>query len=420
MTKSERLIIKQAASAPEVIGTAAGKIKNKAEEAYGKAKKIGGKIVAGIGKNIKEGVDAFKKEDASNEPSKNPGADATSTSPPPPPAIRPKGPMQSAPPGKRKTKLFRPPANREYPPALKKLGSDNSPWFDNLDTPEAKQIWLEKKAGWGWDLLHGALDIAGAIPIVGNVADLANAGIYAARGKAGDAALSLAAAVPVVGYGATAAKGAKWTHKGYKAVKGTSKTAPKVLKAQTKANKVPAGTRIAQGSAENVSKLPLSVQKGIKATNQATHNIGKKLGKVPVLGSPVRPGGKINKAVKGLARFRGFDNTVQGLAGAGFPGMATVDNINKEVTNRATDLLLAPIDAVTGYEDPLIQQNKDLENKNKELMKMYEEIQNQNQKDNTRVDTSLTVPGPMQNTTKTTDELYKKQYQRINEILGNQ
>ncbi|MGW0709808.1 golvesin C-terminal-like domain-containing protein [Streptomyces sp. NPDC002643] len=65
--------------------------------------------------------------------------------------------------------------------------------------------------GLSWsDIGHAALDVAGLIPVVGEVADLANCGWYAAEGEYVDAALSCASAIPFAGYGATAAKAAKY------------------------------------------------------------------------------------------------------------------------------------------------------------------------------------------------------------------
>jgi len=55
-----------------------------------------------------------------------------------------------------------------------------------------------------WDVVHGLLDVAGFVPGLGAVPDLVNAGLYAARGDLGNAALSAAAAVPLFG---DAAKG---------------------------------------------------------------------------------------------------------------------------------------------------------------------------------------------------------------------
>ncbi|WP_149824173.1 RHS repeat-associated core domain-containing protein [Streptomyces tailanensis] len=65
--------------------------------------------------------------------------------------------------------------------------------------------------GLSWsDIGHAALDVVGLIPVVGEVADLANCGWYAAEGEYVDAALSCASAIPFAGYGATAAKAAKY------------------------------------------------------------------------------------------------------------------------------------------------------------------------------------------------------------------
>ncbi|MFG3480512.1 hypothetical protein ACGF3K_35690, partial [Streptomyces sp. NPDC047980] len=62
-----------------------------------------------------------------------------------------------------------------------------------------------------WDVLsgvgHTVLDVAGLVPGVGEIADLANAGWYGLEGDALNASLSAASAIPFVGWGAT---GAKW------------------------------------------------------------------------------------------------------------------------------------------------------------------------------------------------------------------
>jgi hypothetical protein len=56
-------------------------------------------------------------------------------------------------------------------------------------------------------IVHGGLDLAGLVPVIGEPADLANAGIYALEGDMTNAALSGGAALPFVGMAAT---GAKW------------------------------------------------------------------------------------------------------------------------------------------------------------------------------------------------------------------
>ena len=79
-------------------------------------------------------------------------------------------------------------------------------------------------SGW-WDVVQGALDVAGLAPVVGLPADVLNAAISTARGNYADAALSMAAAVPVLGTAAGTAKIAKsasniWKVGSYKKLKG--------------------------------------------------------------------------------------------------------------------------------------------------------------------------------------------------------
>ena len=56
-------------------------------------------------------------------------------------------------------------------------------------------------------IVHGGLDVVGLVPVLGEPADLVNAGIYAFEGDYTNAALSGGAALPFVGMAAT---GAKW------------------------------------------------------------------------------------------------------------------------------------------------------------------------------------------------------------------
>ncbi|MFF9243971.1 DNRLRE domain-containing protein [Streptomyces sp. NPDC014776] len=67
------------------------------------------------------------------------------------------------------------------------------------------------------DIGHAALDVVGMVPVVGEVADVANGIWYAAEGNYVDAALSLTSAIPLVGYGATAVKAGKYAKKGLEA-----------------------------------------------------------------------------------------------------------------------------------------------------------------------------------------------------------
>ncbi|MGH9180768.1 MAG: RHS repeat-associated core domain-containing protein, partial [Acidimicrobiales bacterium] len=67
------------------------------------------------------------------------------------------------------------------------------------------------------DIGHGALDVIGLIPVVGEAADGINAVWYGAEGDYTNAALSAAAMIPILGWGATSAKAGL---KGAKALKG--------------------------------------------------------------------------------------------------------------------------------------------------------------------------------------------------------
>lgn len=71
---------------------------------------------------------------------------------------------------------------------------------------KAEESWWKR---WGSDVVHGALDVAGLVPGVGEIADLANAAIYATEGDYVNAGISAAAAVPFAGWGAAAVKAGK-------------------------------------------------------------------------------------------------------------------------------------------------------------------------------------------------------------------
>jgi RHS repeat-associated protein len=78
----------------------------------------------------------------------------------------------------------------------------------------------KKSNGYFWggalDIVQTGIDIAGLIPLVGEIADGANALIYTARGDYTNAALSTAAMIPIAGWGAT---GGKFVNKALKFTK---------------------------------------------------------------------------------------------------------------------------------------------------------------------------------------------------------
>ncbi|RKR87797.1 intein/RHS repeat-associated protein [Micromonospora pisi] len=97
--------------------------------------------------------------------------------------------------------------------------------------------------GMSWsDIGHTTLDVVGLIPVVGEVADVANGVWYAAEGNYVDAALSMSSAIPFIGYGATAIKAGRT---GQKIIEGvdTVKDIEKGVEATTDASKaVPTNT----------------------------------------------------------------------------------------------------------------------------------------------------------------------------------
>ncbi|HCB3588297.1 PAAR-like domain-containing protein [Citrobacter koseri] len=96
---------------------------------------------------------------------------------------------------------------------------------DPDDEPETEE---EEKEGGGWlDALQTGLDVAGFIPGFGFFADLANAGISAARGNYAEAVMSLAASIPGIG---DAAAAGKMLLKGKKAAKAAKLAAEKAAK----------------------------------------------------------------------------------------------------------------------------------------------------------------------------------------------
>lgn len=90
---------------------------------------------------------------------------------------------------------------------------------------------------WGWsDVTHATLDVVGMVPVVGEAADLVNAGIYAYEGDWENAALSAASAIPVAGNVAT---GAKWAKNASKAIDGATAVAKKTDDAVDLSKKAP-------------------------------------------------------------------------------------------------------------------------------------------------------------------------------------
>jgi Domain of unknown function (DUF4157) len=109
---------------------------------------------------------------------------------------------------------------------------------------------------------HGALDVLGFVPVFGAIADVANAGLYAAEGKYDMAAMSMLSAVP--GVGDVLGPAAKAATLASKAIP----TAAKVAKTLSKAEKVvnsPVGKAVTNG-------LPVAGTLATAAVQTATGN----------------------------------------------------------------------------------------------------------------------------------------------------
>ena len=81
-----------------------------------------------------------------------------------------------------------------------------SAWNDAVAEAKAAGRQLSDPNSLMSQLGHTALDTVGMVPMVGSMAEGANAGWYAAQGDYADAALSAAAAIPVAGEAADAAR----------------------------------------------------------------------------------------------------------------------------------------------------------------------------------------------------------------------
>ncbi|BCJ52199.1 hypothetical protein Asp14428_36740 [Actinoplanes sp. NBRC 14428] len=136
-----------------------------------------------------------------------------------------------------------------------------------LAFPDPTGLW------WGWSNVgHLALDVVGLVPVVGEVADVANGIWYAAEGNYVDSALSFASAIPVAGYGATAAKGARYADEAIDAVDvvvDTAKTANKAEDAAKVADNVvpPAAPKAATPPKPAPPAKPKDAPSGAKDTS---------------------------------------------------------------------------------------------------------------------------------------------------------
>jgi hypothetical protein len=141
------------------------------------------------------------------------------------------------------------------------------------------------------DIVHGALDIAGFIPVLGAIPDGVNAVIYAAEGDWANAGLSAIAMIPAWGDGVKLAEmggktvikmsekaafrmGEEGIAKGLKEVKAASKVEKATIEAEAKAEK--AIGKAEQGAAEEAGKAEKAIGKTEKETAEEAAKAEKK------------------------------------------------------------------------------------------------------------------------------------------------
>ena len=112
------------------------------------------------------------------------------------------------------------------------------------------------------EVIHGVLDVAGFIPGVGAVADLANAGLYAAEGDYLNAGLSLVSAIPGIGDTVALAK------KSANAIKGGLKSL-KGLKNINALNKAKDIKKVLTGMRGRAKTGASRLNRGMKNTDEA-------------------------------------------------------------------------------------------------------------------------------------------------------
>lgn len=112
------------------------------------------------------------------------------------------------------------------------------------------------------DWVHGGLDVAGMVPIVGNAADLANAGLYAVRGDALNAGISLAGCIPGAGQAATGARLAAKAGKKILKEVGEEAVEQGAKQAAKKGAKKKAAGEATEEAAEGTAKNGTTVTKG--------------------------------------------------------------------------------------------------------------------------------------------------------------
>lgn len=202
----------------------------------------------------------------------------------------------------------------------------------NPNSPHWQKLWQATAQENPWEttkmITHGALDILGFVPVFGAIADVANAGLYAAEGKYDMAAMSMLSAIPGVGdVLGPAAKVAS------KALPSIGRVASKIEKGADLINS-PLGKVVTNGA-------PIVGMLGTAGYQAATGNGKGAMSTLTNLGLPVvgKFGGKAlgnlaetanNPAAKAVFNFSGKAVSTGGMfAPAGMQAKNTYDTFGK-------------------------------------------------------------------------------------------
>ncbi len=126
---------------------------------------------------------------------------------------------------------------------------------------------VQATASFAWEHRHEILDAAGMVPVIGEVADAANAVLYLAEGDYANAAISLAALVPVGGQAVT---GARLAYKGANAATDLVRYSDEVVEAGSNITRRVTNATDTASTAASTTRSTARTTESVAATRNAT------------------------------------------------------------------------------------------------------------------------------------------------------
>ncbi|MET4561964.1 RHS repeat-associated protein [Lysinibacillus parviboronicapiens] len=219
---------------------------------------------------------------------------------------------------------------QSQPPKLNEEAIEATSKVDLIFPQKAEE--KKEKKGWFSSLVDGvslALDVAGFIPVIGTFADIANAGISLARGDYMGAAMNIVGAVPVVGDAAkTAYKAGKAAKVGDAAIT-TAKAADKVVDASKAVKGMKAAYTKVSKTLDTVTGL---ANKGSKSVKTAADKVISSMDEVLA----------VSKAVDGMKAMAKTELTKFNH------GVLKKFNCTKGLSDKFCKKGFEPVDLITG------------------------------------------------------------------------